>query len=191
MKKGIVVFLVLFFIMVKGFAQNTDSVKVLKDTLKVKKTAFVPVPKKALLYSIAPGGGQIYNRKLWFVKLPIVYGGYVGGVLAINYNTEYYRYFKNNYFNKLNSLPLDASKVRNIERVSTDVLRQQRDNFYKQVQQSYIFISVWHILSAAEAFTTAHLMNFDVSEDLSMQLKPSLQPLPMGYATGIGISMKF
>lgn len=197
MKKSILVLLAVALFVLRINAQNIDSVKVVKDTIVVKdstvtkKTKFIPVPKKSLIYSIVPGGGQIYNRKLWFVKLPIVYGGYVGGVIAINYNTGYYRYFKKNYFNKLNNLPLDATRVKSIERISTDVLRQQRDAFYKTMQQSYVFISVWHILSAAEAFTSAHLMNFDVNEDLSLQVKPSFQGLPIGYATGFGIQMRF
>ena len=43
---------------------NKTSVSLKKDTLPIKKARFLPVPKKALLYSIIPGGGQIYNRKL-------------------------------------------------------------------------------------------------------------------------------
>ncbi len=170
---------------------NKTSVEVKKDSLPLKKAKFLPVPKKALIYSIIPGGGQIYNRKLWYIKLPLVYGAFIGSGLAIQYNSSYYSYFKKNHYNKLNNIELDASKVPNISFLSTDVLRQYRDSFYKSAQQSYVVFALVYILSAAEAFTTAHLMNFDVSEDLSFKLKPSFENLPIGNAFGIGIQASF
>ncbi len=170
---------------------NKTSIVVKKDSLFIKKVKFLPIPKKALLYSIIPGGGQIYNRKLWYVKLPLVYGAFIGSGLAIRYNSGYYSYFKKNYYNKLNGIELDASKVPNISYLTSDVLRQYRDSFYKSAQQSYVVFALVYILSAAEAFTTAHLMNFDVSEDLSFKLKPSFENLPIGNAFGIGIQVSF
>lgn len=159
--------------------------------MPVKKTKFIPVPKKALIFSAIPGGGQIYNRKLWYVKLPLVYGAFIGSGLAIQYNSSFYSYFKKNYYNKLNNIELDASKVPNINNLSSDVLRQYRDSFYKSAQQSYVAFALVYILSAAEAFTSAHLMNFDVSEDLSFKLKPSFESLPVGKLMGVGIQVKF
>ena len=170
---------------------NKASVAVAKDSLPLKKAKFLPVPKKALIYSIIPGGGQIYNRKLWYIKLPLVYGAFIGSGIAIQYNSSFYSYFKKNHYNKLNGIELDKSKVPNINFLSTDVLRQYRDSFYKSAQQSYVVFALVYILSAAEAFTTAHLLNFDVSEDLSFKLKPSFENLPIGNAFGIGIQASF
>lgn len=187
MKRLILIIGVIFIGLLPSFSQIPDSIKT------VKKEKFVPVPKKALLYSIIPGGGQIYNRKYWYIKVPIVYGALVGGILAVNYNTKYYKYFKNNYYNKVNGKALDASLVPNIEKVSQDVLKQQRDNFYKTVQQCYAGIAVGYILVAAEAFTTAHLMNFDISPDLSLKVKPMFESLPIvnANALGVGVQLKF
>lgn len=219
MKKKIFLFIVFIQIIININAQNIDSIRVKrdslpvkkesmtakkdslpinktslgikKDTISLKKAKFIPVPKKALLYSIIPGGGQIYNRKLWYIKLPLVYGAFIGSGLAIRYNSSYYSYFKKNHYNKLNGIELDKSKVPNINFLSTDVLRQYRDSFYKSAQQSYVVFALVYILSAAEAFTTAHLLNFDVSEDLSFKLKPSFENLPIGNALGIGIQVSF
>ena len=199
MKKSTVFILFFTFLSVFSFAQTIDSVKVdsakivktTKDSVPVKKAKFIPVPKKALLYSIIPGGGQIYNRKLWYIKLPIVYGALITGGVVTQYNSTYYKYFKNNYYNKVNGLPLDNSKVRYIENISADVLKKQRDYFFKSMQQSYAITSILYILSAAEAFTSAHLMNFDISPDLSFKVKPSFEALPVGTTAGIGVQLKF
>ena len=205
MKKNISLFVIFILIKININAQNIDSVRVKsdsipvkkesltakKDSLPLKKAKFLPVPKKALIYSIIPGGGQIYNRKLWYIKLPLVYGAFIGSGIAIQYNSSFYSYFKKNHYNKLNKIELDKSKVPNINFLSTDVLRQYRDSFYKSAQQSYVVFALVYILSAAEAFTTAHLMNFDVSEDLSFKIKPSFDNLPIGNAFGIGIQVSF
>ena len=45
---------------------------------------FKPDPKLAVLMSLVPGLGQIYNRKYW--KLPIVYGGLMGCMYAVTWN---------------------------------------------------------------------------------------------------------
>jgi hypothetical protein len=201
MKKSIF-FSLIFLCIIKNInAQNIDSISVAKkDTLKntvsiqdtpsvsaPKKARFIPVPKKALLYSIAPGGGQIYNRKYWYLKLPVVYTGFGVGVYLINFNTSNYRLYKTNYFNKVNNLEVDPR----FSRVTPDRLKNARDGYFKQLQQSYVFISVWYILTGVEAFTAAHLMNFDVDENLSLQFKPSFMSSPFGTASGIGVSMRF
>ena len=219
MKKNISLFVIFILIEISINAQNIDSVRVKRDSIPVKKESmtakkdsltinkasvaaakdslpfkkakFLPIPKKALLFSMIPGGGQIYNRKLWYIKLPLVYGAFIGSGIAIQYNSSYYSYFKKNHYNKLNNIELDKSKVPNISFLSTDVLRQYRDSFYKSAQQSYVVFALVYILSAAEAFTTAHLMNFDVSEDLSFKIKPSFENLPIGNAFGIGIHASF
>ena len=60
--------------------------------LKVQKdwNKWVPDPKRALWLAIVfPGGGQIYNRKYW--KLPLIYGGFMGCLYAMNWNNTMYK----------------------------------------------------------------------------------------------------
>ena len=54
-----------------------------------KKKTWIPDPKRAMwLAMVIPGGGQIYNRKYW--KLPIIYGGMIGCLYAMNWNNTQY-----------------------------------------------------------------------------------------------------
>ena len=186
MKKNISLFVIFILIKININAQNIDSVRVKrdsipvkkesmtadkdslpinktslgikKDTISLKKAKFIPVPKKALIYSIIPGGGQIYNRKLWYIKLPLVYGAFIGSGIAIQYNSSFYSYFKKNHYNKLNGIELDKSKVPNINFLSTDVLRQYRDSFYKSAQQSYVVFALVYILSAKTTYDCCALL---------------------------------
>ncbi len=194
-------------------AQNIDSVRVGRDTSKKntpsvlapkKDNAFVPNPKKALLYSIIPGGGQIYNRKALYIRLPLVYGALGGSVFYTRWSSVRYKLLRDVYASKAkgeknfpNDLPSSypANIVSQLKEqytsISPDFLKRNRDSFFKQTQQAYAFVAITYILTAAEAFTTAHLLNFDVSEDISMKLKPDFQYMPYGVASGMGLAFSF
>jgi hypothetical protein len=63
---------------------------------KRNNTGWEPEPRVAVWLSLlVPGGGQIYNRKLW--KLPIVYGGYVGCIYALTWNQSTYMDYQRAY----------------------------------------------------------------------------------------------
>jgi hypothetical protein len=154
------------------------------DTSSKKKLteSDFPNPKKALLWSIAPGGGQLYNRKYWYIKAPIAYGGYGFGIERVITNGCTYRNFQAQYVQLSNSS----------ERTNTNLLsfrKQRRDEAFKSYQQSWIFLTIWHLFCAAEAFTAAHLVHFDVNEDLSFNRQWRIAPATA--SNGIGIQFQF
>jgi hypothetical protein len=147
-----------------------------------------PSPKKAVvLTAIIPGLGQIYNKKHWYIKLPLVYGAFGGLIYSIQSNGKNYRDFREQYRFMVDGLDCTTSIYEG--QVSSDVVKNVRDKYDKQLQFSYIGIGLAYILTAAEAFTTAHLLTFDVSDDLSMQLKPSFDVNPSsGMTVGFGVN---
>ncbi len=146
-----------------------------------------PNPKKALILSLAiPGGGQIYNKRWW--KLPFVYGGYVGLILAIDYNTAGYKAYRDAYIAELAGEPHRFSAAR----VNANDLRRIRDGFDKNRQLSYIGIVALHMIQTAEAFVDCHLKTFDVSDDLSLRVAPSMgYTVDGGSYLGIGFTFQF
>lgn len=179
-----------------------DTLAVLKDSLSIqgqdtassKKERFFyrvfkknyPNPNMALYLSMAvPGGGQIYNKRWW--KLPLVYGAYGGLIYSAQYNTRNYRRLRDAYIAELNGEPHEFSDTR----LQADDLKRLRDGFDKNKQLSYIGIFAVHLLQSAEAFVDCHLRTFDVSDDLSLRLKPSVLPsTPSSQPVfGIGIAL--
>jgi len=51
------------------------------------------------------------------------------------------------------------------------VIKNVRDNANKNRQYAYIWFIVGHLVTVFDAFVDNHLQNFDVSEDLSFQMK--------------------
>lgn len=172
--------------------QNPDtlSANALADSVQTQAKAEEawPVPRKALRWSIIPGGGQVYNRRWW--KLPLVYGAFGGMVYAIDYNQSRYRRLKTALDLKRQDLPHEFTGT-SIDDERT--LRILRDNFDKSTQMSYVGIVLIYALQGIEAFTDAHLRHFDISDDLSLQVKPSLQTPDIGGlpAPGVGVKLSF
>lgn len=173
---------------------TVDSTKVI-DSVEVKKGLFsfftkdYPNPKKAAYLSLAlPGAGQMYNKRWW--KVPLVYGAIGGMVALIDYNQSWYKRSRTAYTQSLKGETIEDEQLRNL---STNSLRLVRDQFDKNTQLSYIGLVVVYALQSVEAFVDAHLKTFDVNEDLSLQLKPSLQTnlLTSQPAFGIGVAIQF
>jgi hypothetical protein len=139
------------------------------DTHKLQNK--VHSPKKAGWMSTAlPGLGQGYNRKYW--KIPIVYAGFAGFGAGIYYNYSYYKKYRDEYRNRLNK----KTDLLNPEWVNmgdnninaTKLLYQQRMELF------IILTAVWYFFNIIDAVVDAHLMSFDVSEDLSLYVLPSV-----------------
>ena len=159
-----------------------------QDTTKIAREKPYRDPKKAMLYSlILPGAGQIYNGRWW--KTPFVYGA-IGGTIAVAVNNQQnYQTFQEAYVLKLQNQPHQFSGT-----VLDDVrrLRVFRDRYDKGRQSWYIYTVAVYGLQAVEALVDAHLQDFDVSEDLSIKLKPCLSLPPLGPAMpGFALSITF
>ena len=143
---------------------------------------FIPDPKKAMWLAIViPGGGQIYNRKYW--KLPLVYGGFIGCLYALNWNNTMYRDYSQAYIDIMDSddntksyenfLPIGYDVNANIGRLQE--IFQRKKNFYRRYRDMSIFCMMGvYALSILDAYIDAELSSFDISRDLSMRVHPAV-----------------
>jgi hypothetical protein len=129
------------------------------------------VPRQALLWSIIPGGGQVYNRRWW--KVPLVFSAFSGVAAVLDFNQSNYKRFKVAYSAELAGETHEFTGFID----SASELKVFRDNFDKSRQTNYFFLAGVYILQGVEAYVDTHLRNFDIDEDLShWQVKPALLP---------------
>lgn len=157
---------------------SSASKKSKTDTTKNK----IYNPKVAARRSaIIPGWGQAYNKKYW--KIPIVWGGLgVTGYIFVN-NIKIYKEYKFAYSARVKAQPptldsTDYNQLDNIYKVlSPNSIRSARDEFRRYVDYSaLVFIILWG-LNVVDAAVDAHLKNFDISPDLSLQVRPGYSEL--------------
>jgi hypothetical protein len=169
---------------------KTDSTLVKSDTVvKLKIRPQIATRRAAIL----PGWGQATNKEYW--KIPIVYG-----VLAIPgalyfYNDSWYNKTKYAYEAKFKAQAptLDSSGLAGIDpqlkNLGLASLQSYRNTFRRDRDYSILyFILAWG-LQVADATVFAHLKQFDVSDDLSLQVKPQFNPNTR--TPGLGLVLNF
>ena len=167
-----------------------DSTLVKSDTVvKLKFRPQVATRRAAIL----PGWGQATNKEYW--KIPLVYG-----VLAIPgalyfYNDSWYNKTKYAYEAKFKAQAptLDSSGLAGIDpqlkNLGLASLQSYRNTFRRDRDYSILyFILAWG-LQVADATVFAHLKQFDVSDDLSLQVKPQFNPNTR--TPGLGLVFNF
>lgn len=133
----------------------------------------------AVLYSVVPGGGQIYNGSYW--KVPIVWGVQAYFVYEWIANNKLYRSAQQELSDSIAAGDPFTSQDPNVRSLETLIgLRNSAlDN-----RDSYAwYIAGAYLLSMLDAYVDAELSGFDVS--------PTLGATPTGKTFALTLSMKF
>lgn len=169
---------------------TTQLAKIEKKAAKAVKqkrdwATWKPDPKRALWMALVlPGAGQIYNRKYW--KLPIVYGGFLGCAYAMRWNNQMYQDYSQAYLDIMDDDPATQSYVQflhlgaeinasNIERYK-DIFKNRKDQYRRWRDLSFFCMLGVYALSVIDAYVDAQLSQFDISDDLSLQVHPAVIP---------------
>ena len=157
--------------------------------------------------AIIPGYGQIYNRSYW--KLPIVYGAFFGCAYAITWTNGMYSDYKTAYRDILTdgtngTRSEDESKSYiailpegySISRVGgydnwANTLKNKQNTYRRYRDLSIVATVVVYALSLIDAYVDAQLFDYDISDDLSMQLNPTLNNDPYGTSAEVHLAFNF
>ncbi len=113
-------------------------------------------PGKAALYSLViPSGGQIYNKRWWKVPLAL---GIDGGLTYVLINNR-------SQFKKAQELYQIALKEKD---PLASKYKEQRDYFRKWSEYAWLWLVAGHLMTVIDAYVDRHLMDFDVSPNLSI-----------------------
>lgn len=159
-----------------GQDAGNDTIVAALDTTKVKNKMKKPhSPFRATIMSTAlPGLGQVYNGKWW--KVPIIYGGFGGLIYSSVINDVRRRDFLSAYIARVDDDP-DTVDDKYEGQYSDANLRELADFYQRNRDLSIIFTGVLYALNIIDASVDAHLKDFDVSDDLTMKVRPSVQPM--------------
>ncbi len=182
MSRFTVAILLFFFMALPAFSQESDTVYRIQkvdsiynahsdsiyrpgtgdlyvtDTVEIEERE-AKDPTRALMYALVlPGLGQAYNGKYW--KLPIVWGALGGAAYAIVFNTNGYKGAVTDYIANEN-----------------DETKFYLDAWKRNMELSYIVAILVYGLQILDAYVDANMSTWDVNENLSMRVSPSIQPM--------------
>ena len=166
-----------FFI---GKGQNTSSPD---NSLQQQEDFNIHSPHKATMYSaLIPGLGQVYNKKYW--KLPIIYGATGILIYAFESNNNRYNDFKNAYAD------LKAGRITSFEGNTTeDQLIRAKDYYRRNRDLNVISLAAVYLLNVVDATVDAHLFNYEINDDLSLNVQPTVRNT-IDYQNTYGLALR-
>lgn len=190
LKKISFLFIIVFLAGTAASAQAIvppDSIPVSKK--KSKKLVYDSTynPNVAVRRSlIVPGWGQITNKKYW--KVPIVWGALGSTTYLFFRNLHQYRDAKQAYILATDTIPGNDILIKQpyySVKDQPERIRIFRNSVRQNIDYSVIFFLVFWGLNVADAAVDAHLKTFDVSDDLSLRIKPGYSPV--ANTTGVSL----
>lgn len=182
--------IVIVFCSVASFAQKDTLLLSQEKSVGLTKPQKKHSPAIAAYLSIIPGGGQIYNEKYW--KPPIIY---LGLGAATYFAIDFYKktsYYREEYLYRVNND--EPFLYPDLETQHTDNILAQRNVYRTRMEIAIASFAVIYALNIVDAVVDAHLFYFDVSDDLSMRIAPSIQLDPFStsfsYVPSVGLKLK-
>ena len=168
-------FLILLVICNINFSQRIQNNLTIKDSifdqskrsLRLNRLINDPLtPSKAAFYSaIIPGLGQAYLGKAW--KIPIIYSAIGASLYYFDLNNKEMNEYRNAYKRRLNGF-FDDRFLELAIPITTEQLLLGME-FHKNYRDiALVLAALSYMLNILEANVSAHLLQFNVSEDLSV-----------------------
>ena len=128
-----------------------------------------PDPGRATLYSaLLPGLGQIYNGELF--KVPIYWGCLMGSVHFLTTNNINYKRFK-----KIHNLATSDDPTVNMDvPISAESAKWYRDVYRRYRDYSIVATALFYLLQVIDANVFAYMHDFEVTDDLSLNVEPAV-----------------
>ena len=135
------------------------------------------VARATTLSTICPGAGQVYNKSYW--RVPIVIGGFATTIYCIDWNNRGYQRFKKAYrlrfdYDEHPELYPNGSQDEFGCRYASSFLKNLRNSYRRNRDLCIILTAGIYVLQIVDAHVDAHLRDYDISDDLSVEVTPMI-----------------
>jgi hypothetical protein len=143
---------------------------------QTSKDTLIPYRKAALFSACLPGAGQVYNsihttgRKNAFWKVPLIAAGLGGTTYILIQNQRMVQGIKSEYAVRQTGSIGDPQWLDYDDQALVSLYEQ-----YARLRDlSILGIGAVYALQILDAAVEAHFLNFDVSKNLSLKVRPSV-----------------
>jgi len=141
-----------------------------------------PNAGKAAIYSLLlPGLGQAYNHEYW--KIPIYWGGLLGTWHFWDHNRTNFQRFRRIY--------LEASDPESgyTGSISASTAQYYRDVYRRYRDYSVLSFAAVYLLQVIDANIFAYMQDFEINDDLSINIAPTIISPDLQFASNFGVGM--
>lgn len=190
----------------KTVEQPSDSLQVnlqeqgivVQDSLIKKRKVINPLApsKAAFLSAVFPGMGQIYNKRYW--KVPIVYGIIGASIYFYDFNNGQYNRYRNAFKRRQAGFNDDEfwdfqtpgdGMIPDQPFVADTALEDAQERFQRDRDLSLVVTIVFYALNIVDANVDAHLKQFNIDDDLSIDWQPYLDLDPIMNSPNYGMAL--
>lgn len=160
--------------------------------LNFQSSEVTSVNRATTLSTIFPGAGQIYNKSYW--RVPIIVGGLASTIYTIDWNNRGYQRFRTayslrvDYDNNPEKYPNGAADEFH-GAYSATFLKNLKNSYRRNRDLCILLTAGVYLLQIMDAHVDAHLKDFDISDDLSMNLEPYFGYSSIGTQPVYGVNM--
>jgi hypothetical protein len=130
-------------------------------------------PQKAALASaLLPGAGQIANKQLW--KAPIAWGIMAGSGYYFYQNYASFRRLSNAIDYRLDGDPLTVDEFDG--QFTVNQLFSLQNDYRRRRDYAFLGVGAGYLFQVLDAYAAGHLVDFDVSPNLSGRFRPAFGP---------------
>lgn len=130
-----------------------------------------------ILSTLVPGMGQAYNGAYW--KIPIIYGGLSTFYFMVDWNNRGYNRFKTALFKLIDGDPTTVDEFNGTR--SSEELRYYMDSYRRNRDLSALGFAAVYILNIIDANVDGHLHDWNVDDNLSFRVEPSVFNASQNY----------
>lgn len=175
---------------------------IIQDSVLIgkSKNEFNPLaPSKAAFFSaLLPGMGQVYNKRYW--KVPIVFGALGGSIYMYTWNNDNYKSFRTAFKRRQAGFTDDQyydinkdNAVGDDPDLDLDDLEYQQERFQSDRDLWLVAAIGMYVLNIVDANVDAHLSQFNIDDDLSIDFEPyfDLNQVTNSPNYGMALTIKF
>jgi hypothetical protein len=178
--------LILFGLTSICHAQNSSDSAFLSTNKSNKNIIKKHSAKTATLLSLAlPGAGQVYNKKNWWWKVPIIYATAAGLAYGIGVYHNEYKEFADAYRIRLEQKSNNDPRY---DRYQDNTLKAIRDSYRESRDLFIIYMVLGYAAQVVDASVEAHFLDFDMSDNVSLNTQPIIWVQQNTLAVGVKFS---
>ena len=171
---------------------DVNRLQVTADTVVIAAQPTHSPTKAMWMSAVLPGLGQVYNKQAW--KIPIIYAGAAGVTYFAITNYQGREKFKNEYINRQDG-NTDALLERYANYPDANIYSIYQ-SYNRNFQLSLIVGGLFYALNIIDAYVYGHLFDFEITDDVSMHIRPNVDFCPLDYGlnmpvTGLTLQVRF